>query len=57
MCVLFGKGNEALLSKMINNIFTQQPKYNEDLSCVIPTIFQVCYFLFIASKCKCVFNI
>lgn len=40
ICVLFGPNNEALLSKMINNIFTQQPKYYEDLSCAIPTIYQ-----------------
>ncbi|XP_048774497.2 activating signal cointegrator 1 complex subunit 2-like isoform X3 [Ostrea edulis] len=41
ICVLYGQGNGQLLSKMIANIFSQQPKYNEDLSCVIPIMYQV----------------
>lgn len=49
LCVLYGEGNSQLLSKMVDNIFTQQPKYNEDLHCAIPTIVQV--FHDIADKC------
>ena len=41
VCVLFGGNNGALVSKMITNIFTQQPKYNEDLQTIIPTITEV----------------
>ncbi|XP_062615224.1 activating signal cointegrator 1 complex subunit 2-like [Saccostrea cucullata] len=40
LCVLYAE-NGQILSKMIENIFNQQPKYNEDLSCAIPTIFHV----------------
>ncbi|XP_072271385.1 activating signal cointegrator 1 complex subunit 2 [Pyxicephalus adspersus] len=41
ICVLFGKGNSALLQKMIGNIFQQQPSYYEDLDESIPTLLQV----------------
>ncbi|XP_071095165.1 activating signal cointegrator 1 complex subunit 2-like [Haliotis cracherodii] len=41
LCVLYGGGNGALLTKMITNIFTQQPKYADDLRATIPTIIQV----------------
>ncbi|KAJ7309538.1 hypothetical protein JRQ81_007586 [Phrynocephalus forsythii] len=41
LCVLFGKGNGALLHKMIENIFTQQPNYFHDLDDTMPTILQV----------------
>ncbi|XP_041083528.1 activating signal cointegrator 1 complex subunit 2-like isoform X6 [Polyodon spathula] len=41
LCVLFGKGNETLLHKMIENIFTQQPGYYSDLDETVPTILQV----------------
>ncbi|XP_042303524.1 activating signal cointegrator 1 complex subunit 2 [Sceloporus undulatus] len=41
LCVLFGKGNGALLRKMIENIFTQQPSYFTDLDETVPTILQV----------------
>ncbi|XP_029475339.1 activating signal cointegrator 1 complex subunit 2 isoform X2 [Rhinatrema bivittatum] len=40
LCVLFGKGNSALLQKMIGNIFTQQPSYYNDLDETVPTILQ-----------------
>uniref|UniRef100_A0A3B4AYT1 CUE domain-containing protein n=1 Tax=Periophthalmus magnuspinnatus TaxID=409849 RepID=A0A3B4AYT1_9GOBI len=41
LCVLFGKGNSHLLHKMIENIFTQQPSYYNDLEEAIPTVSQV----------------
>lgn len=49
LCVLYGSGNDQLLTKMINNIFTQQPKYNEDLVLTIHTISQV--FNSVIEKC------
>lgn len=41
ICVLFGKGNSALLQKMIGNIFQQQPSYYQDLDESVPTLLQV----------------
>ena len=41
LCALYGATNGPLLSKMIGNIFTQQPKYQNDLVEVVPTILQV----------------
>ena len=41
LCVLYGEGNGPLLTKIVDNIFTQQPKYNDDLQCAIPTVIQV----------------
>ena len=41
LCVLYGEGNAQLLTKMVDNIFTQQPKYNDDLLYAVPTIIQV----------------
>ncbi|XP_075069323.1 activating signal cointegrator 1 complex subunit 2 [Mixophyes fleayi] len=41
ICVLFGKGNSALLQKMIGNIFQQQPSYYQDLDDCVPTLLQV----------------
>ncbi|XP_074150526.1 activating signal cointegrator 1 complex subunit 2 [Sminthopsis crassicaudata] len=41
LCVLFGKGNQPLLQKMIENIFIQQPSYYSDLDETVPTILQV----------------
>ncbi len=32
MCCVYGETNTALLNKMINNIFTKQPKYWDDLT-------------------------
>ncbi|XP_044304928.1 activating signal cointegrator 1 complex subunit 2 [Varanus komodoensis] len=49
LCVLFGKGNNVLLSKMIENIFTQQPSYFSDLDETLPTVLQV--FSNIAHMC------
>ena len=41
LCVLYGRDNAALLTKMIDNVFTQQPKYEEDVQGIMPTIIQV----------------
>ncbi|KAF7648172.1 hypothetical protein LDENG_00160980, partial [Lucifuga dentata] len=41
LCVLFGKGNNQLLHKMIENIFTQQPSYYSDLDQTVPSVLQV----------------
>uniref|UniRef100_A0A8C5LWV1 Activating signal cointegrator 1 complex subunit 2 n=1 Tax=Leptobrachium leishanense TaxID=445787 RepID=A0A8C5LWV1_9ANUR len=41
ICVLFGKGNSALLQKMIGNIFQHQPSYYQDLNDSVPTLLQV----------------
>ncbi|XP_078523334.1 activating signal cointegrator 1 complex subunit 2 [Lissotriton helveticus] len=41
LCVLFGKGNSSLVSKMIENTFKQQPSYYSDLEETVPTILQV----------------
>lgn len=49
LCVLFGKGNSQLLHKMIENIFTQQPAYYNDLDETVPTVLQV--FDTILEKC------
>ncbi|XP_015247448.1 PREDICTED: activating signal cointegrator 1 complex subunit 2 [Cyprinodon variegatus] len=49
LCVLFGKGNSQLLHKMIENIFTQQPAYYNDLDETLPTVLQV--FDTILDKC------
>ncbi|XP_018544003.1 activating signal cointegrator 1 complex subunit 2 [Lates calcarifer] len=49
LCVLFGKGNGQLLHKMIENIFTQQPSYYNDLEETVPTVLQV--FDSVLEKC------
>ncbi|XP_060572679.1 activating signal cointegrator 1 complex subunit 2-like isoform X1 [Ruditapes philippinarum] len=49
ICVLYGQGNGPLLTKMIENIFTKQPKYNEDLEQTIGTLSQV--FDSVMGKC------
>ncbi len=41
LCVLYGAGNGPLLSKMIQNVFTQQPQFMEDMRAVVPTVLQV----------------
>lgn len=43
ICALYGgedSTNTPLLSKMLENIFSKQPKYYDDLKITIPTIFQ-----------------
>ncbi|XP_071503366.1 activating signal cointegrator 1 complex subunit 2-like [Diadema antillarum] len=37
LCVLYGGGNGALLTKMLDNVFTQQPQYQNDLTSVVNT--------------------
>ncbi|CAI9737259.1 activating signal cointegrator 1 complex subunit 2-like [Octopus vulgaris] len=41
LCALYGQGNRQLLSKMVGNIFKQQPKYENDLREVISTVCEV----------------
>jgi len=42
ICVVYGHGSDcALVTKMIGNIFLQQPKYNDDLLAVVSTIEKV----------------
>ena len=41
LCVLYGAANGPLVSKMIANIFTEQPRYLDDLATVVPTVLQV----------------
>jgi len=38
LCILYGPTNPTLLAKMINNIFTQQPNYYQDLTHITSTI-------------------
>lgn len=38
LCILYGPTNPSLLAKMISNIFTQQPKYYEDLAHITDSI-------------------
>ncbi|KAH3826782.1 activating signal cointegrator 1 complex subunit 2-like isoform X1 [Dreissena polymorpha] len=49
LCVLYGQGNQPLLARMIENIFTQQPKYNDDLAGIVGTLSEV--FDNIMAKC------
>ncbi|XP_078682553.1 activating signal cointegrator 1 complex subunit 2-like isoform X1 [Branchiostoma floridae x Branchiostoma belcheri] len=49
LCVLYAGGNMAVLAKMVDNVFKQQPNYNNDLAEVGPTIFEV--FDNIMQKC------
>ncbi|XP_052804831.1 activating signal cointegrator 1 complex subunit 2-like [Mya arenaria] len=49
LCVLYGAGNKQLLARMIDNIFTQQPGYHQDLADTINTLSQV--FDNITTKC------
>ncbi|GAB1603158.1 activating signal cointegrator 1 complex subunit 2-like [Argonauta hians] len=41
LCALYGQGNRQLLSKMVGNIFKQQPKYENDLRQVVSTVCEV----------------
>ena len=50
LCVLYHQGNGQLLSKMIENIFTQQPKYNDDLVQTIQTLSLVCYYFVVSGN-------
>jgi activating signal cointegrator complex subunit 2 len=48
ICVLYGYGCETaqLVQKMIENVFTRQPKYRDDLKDVVSNILQVWIYLF-----------
>ncbi|KAK2716886.1 hypothetical protein QYM36_007135 [Artemia franciscana] len=41
LCSVYGSTNSQLLSKMITNIFTEQPLYNEDLKITISALTEV----------------
>ncbi|RDD41743.1 Activating signal cointegrator 1 complex subunit 2 [Trichoplax sp. H2] len=41
ICLLYQSANEALIKKMVDNIFTSQPKYINDLKICIPTFTKV----------------
>lgn len=42
ICVVYGRGSDAaLVSKMIGNVFLQQPKYNIDLHAVVASVEKV----------------
>ena len=43
ICAVYGHGCETaqLVGKMIDNVFTRQPKYFDDLAAVVPNILQV----------------
>jgi len=49
ICVVYGRGSDAaLVSKMVGNVFLQQPKYNSDLHTVVASIEKVmCLFKFL----------
>ncbi|KAL8589040.1 hypothetical protein ACOMHN_055053 [Nucella lapillus] len=49
LCALYGHSNGNLLSKMVSNVFTQQPNYLDDLRAAVPTILQV--YINIAIQC------
>lgn len=43
LCILYGFQNKAILTKMIKNIFSAQPRYTEDLT-------ETCNFVLHVSK-------
>ena len=45
LCVLYGPSNSTLLMKMLQNIFTHQPKYKFDLEDTANSLIQVFYNL------------
>ena len=53
-CALYGSSNETIVKKMVSNIFTQQPKYNNDLSSVVQTMPKI--FEAICHKCNLKFE-
>ena len=42
LCSIYGQENSALLGKMISNIFTNQPRYSQDLMATINSTYEVC---------------
>ena len=57
ICLLYGSlDNRPLLKKMLENIFSSQPKFFEDLSQAAKTVSQVsiyCFFMFCFRFCRC----
>ena len=41
LCSIYGQDNSALLGKMISNVFSTQPRYLQDLSATIDSIYEV----------------
>lgn len=42
ICVVYGRGGDTtLVTKMIGNVFLQQPKYNDDLRTVVASVEKV----------------
>ena len=42
LCSIYGQENPTLLGKMISNIFTNQPRYSQDLMASIDSTYEVC---------------
>ncbi|KAJ8018769.1 Activating signal cointegrator 1 complex subunit 2 [Holothuria leucospilota] len=49
LSILYGGGNAELLTKMVDNIFMQQPNYTSDVKLVVPTVLEV--FEKVLEKC------
>ena len=45
ICSLYAVNNKELLTKMVGNIFKQQPAYNHDLQHAIQSIQEVIFFI------------
>lgn len=41
ICVLYGKQNGPLVSKMVENIFSKQEGYHDDLRQIVPAVLKV----------------
>ena len=41
LCSIYGQDNFALLGKMISNIFTNQPRYSQDLMATVDSTYEV----------------
>ncbi|XP_065885281.1 activating signal cointegrator 1 complex subunit 2-like [Dysidea avara] len=41
LCSIYGQDNSALLGKMISNVFSTQPRYLQDLSATIDSIYEL----------------
>uniref|UniRef100_UPI00358E162A activating signal cointegrator 1 complex subunit 2 isoform X2 n=1 Tax=Myxine glutinosa TaxID=7769 RepID=UPI00358E162A len=49
LCALYGQGNQAIVMRILGNVFTNKPEYKEDFKDVISTILQA--FTAIAAQC------
>uniref|UniRef100_A0A8C4N4B5 Activating signal cointegrator 1 complex subunit 2 n=1 Tax=Eptatretus burgeri TaxID=7764 RepID=A0A8C4N4B5_EPTBU len=49
LCALYGQGNQAIVMRILENVFTNKPEYKEDLTNVVSTILQA--FIAIAAQC------